>query len=252
MCGQRSKPEPAKSTSETIHSTKISCSMKYYNSPQPCISLLASWLQSWTNCCSCDIRMVLFPPAPQQWLRKMPHGLSVRSVGTFSSSLQWEGHLWDGFPREPLGAQSGAEGCRCRLASGCAHLHRYHTSLGKGKGWNQASHPIWGGKMTLVPDPPLCHWFCSVREGLRHHPFKGSQVSTNQPTTSPSFPAVKPPTWCKISGDLATGLQHIGTAIFCMCTCTRVLAVGLGRGTLHYSSVMNICHLLLKTWNLKQ
>lgn len=144
MCGQRSKPEPAKSTLETIRSTKISCYMKYYNieSAKPCISLLASWLQSWTNCCSSDIKMVLFPLATQQWLRKMPDGLLVRSFGTFSSSLHWEVHLWDGLSQGAVGWLEVGRGCRCRLASGYAHPHRYHTSLGKGKGWNQASHPI--------------------------------------------------------------------------------------------------------------
>lgn len=79
--GQRPKPEPAKSTSE--EQKYLLCVARYFgiyydvDSPRPCISVLALWLQIWTNCCHSDSVTVRFPLATHQWLHKVSHRFSV-------------------------------------------------------------------------------------------------------------------------------------------------------------------------------
>lgn len=117
MCGQRSKPEPAKSTSETLCSAQqdilINIMMSTLHSLefqyQPHISVSASWLESWTSCCHSNREIVRFPVVTEQSLSKVAHGVSERhcqcgNSGALSNEKQ---RCEMGFPREPWGAQGG-------------------------------------------------------------------------------------------------------------------------------------------------
>lgn len=157
--GQRPKPEPAKSTSE--EQKYLLCVARYFgiyydvDSPRPCISVLALWLQSWTNCCHSDSVKVRFPLATHQRLSKVPHRFSVMHFLYGNSAAPWNKKYIreTSVPREAQGAQRSAGAGWLRLCSPAQVLHWPPEVQGLKSGWQFCL----GGKKALLPDPSLCH-----------------------------------------------------------------------------------------------
>lgn len=227
--GQRPKPEPAKSTSE--EQKYLLCVARYFgiyydvDSPRPCVSVLALWLQSWTNCCHSDSVKVRLPLVTHQWLSKVPHRFSVMHFLYGNSPAPWnEKYIHEtSVPREAQGAQRWAEERGCKLA--VAALTRTGTALASGGAGAEIGLAILsGGKKGITAWPfsvPRVVWWEEVWGII---PSRASRSAQTNPPPHQAFVLQKHPDAVQDLGTWPRACKAKGTAIFCMCMHTSVLS----------------------------